>query len=49
MQSPGAGHHQSCGTKDAFLKGTEDGLINRMTHSEIISIDDQQTSLNRIT
>jgi hypothetical protein len=41
MQSPGAGDHQTCRTKHAFLERTEYSLINRMTHPEIIGVDNQ--------
>jgi hypothetical protein len=39
VQSSGAGRHQGCGTKHALLERTKDGLINSMTHPEIIGID----------
>jgi hypothetical protein len=41
VQSPGARHHQGGRAKHSILKRTEDGRINRMTHPEIIGIDNQ--------
>lgn len=48
VQGPGTGDHQGCGADYACLQCANNGRIDRMAHPEIVGVDNQETSINRI-
>jgi hypothetical protein len=49
MERPGARDHHAAGADDTFLKRADNGLVDGMAHPEIISVDQQQAGIVRVS
>jgi hypothetical protein len=49
VERPGARDHHAAGADDAFLERADDGLVDGITHPEIVCVDEQQAGIGGVS